>query len=229
MGGNLKDRSQRTPGIAVVHGDTGVGKSTGLIWYGVRRERAVFVRAQQLWTPSAMLHDIADELGIDWVPNLAEMIRRIVQELAAQNKMLLVDEADYVVEQKRLINALRDIHDMSSMPMVLVGMANFLRKLRGRIDQRQFSGRIAYEIEFTPLDLEDTALLARDLLDDGLSIAEEMAAKLHEECEGSTRTICTALQRVEQLAKQKGLRKVTAKDWGTRPLNLMRAGEKTAA
>lgn len=225
LGETLKHRGQRTPGIGVVYGDTGLGKSTGLTWYGVRQERAVYVRALQLWTPSLMLETLAAELDIEPDRSLGKTLNRVVAELAKQDRMVIVDEADYVVDQKRLINTLRDLHDLSTMPLILVGMGDFVKKLKTRVDQRQFTGRVAFEVEFTPLDLEDTTLLADDLLD-GVELDDELLRKLHDTCEGSTRLVCVGLQRIETHARQKGLRKVTAKEWGDRPLNLMAVGER---
>lgn len=226
LGESLKVRGQRAPGIGVVFGDTGVGKTTGLTWYGVRKERAVYVRALQLWTPSVMLHAIASELDVEPSRNLADTVNLIVGELARTGPMIIVDEADYVVDQKRLINTLRDLHDLSTMPVILVGMGDFVRKINTRSDQRQFTGRVAFEVEFTPLDFDDTRLLATELLEDRIEADEDLLKKLHDVCEGSTRLVYVGLQRIEDYAKSKGVRKVTLKEWGERPLNLMGVGQR---
>jgi DNA transposition AAA+ family ATPase len=219
LGDLLETRAARTPGVGVVHGDTGVGKSTGLTWY-VGKKKAPYVRAMQLWTPSSMLAAIAQELDVAPHRDLARMTTEIVNALATQNSMLIVDEADYVVDQKRLLNTLRDIHDLSQVPLILIGMAEFVKKLSSRIDQRQFSGRIAFKVEFEPLDLEDATLLATTLLD-GVKAEADLVKRLHEACEGSTRLITVGLQRIETFAKTKNLKIIGPREWGDRPLNLM--------
>lgn len=224
LGLSLKDRSISTPGIGVVYGDTGFGKTTGLAWYGVRQERAVYVRALQLWTPLTMLETIAGELDVQTDRSLAKTLTRIVSELVAQNRMLIVDEADYVVGNVKLLNTLRDVHDLSTMPVVLVGMADFVKKLRTRMDQRQFSGRVAFELEFKPLDLDDTRLLAKELLDDDVKIDDALLTRLHDACEGSARLVRVGLARIEAFARKKNLRKVTEGDWGAQALHLREAG-----
>ncbi len=224
LGLSLKDRSISTPGIGVVYGDTGYGKTTGLAWYGVRQERAVYVRALQLWTPLTMLETIASELDVQTDRSLAKTLTRIVAELVSQNRMLIVDEADYVVGNVRLLNTLRDLHDLSTMPVVLVGMADFVKKLRSRIDQRQFSGRVAFELEFKPLDLDDTRQLASELLDDDVKIDDKLLLRLHEACEGSARLVRVGLGRIEAFAKKKNLRKVSEAEWGKQPLHMMEVG-----
>jgi|GEM_PF-199976 len=231
LGESLKDRSLSTPGIGVVFGETGYGKTTGLAWYGVRQERAVYVRALQLWSPLTMLETIAGELDVQPDRSLAKTLTRIVGELVRQNRILIVDEADYVVDSKRLLNTLRDLHDLSTMPVILVGMADFVKKLRTRIDQRQFSGRVAFELEFKPLDLDDTHLLAKHLLADDRKpqamlpeIDDALLKRLHEASEGSARLVRVGLARIEQFALKRNLKKVGEAEWGKQPLHMMEAG-----
>jgi DNA transposition AAA+ family ATPase len=219
LGDLLENRAARTPGIGIVTGDTGVGKSTGLTWY-VGKKKAPYVRAMQLWTPSSMLTAIAQELDVAPHRDLARMTTEIVNALATHKSPLIIDEADYVVDQKRLLNPLRDIHDLSQVPLILIGMAEFSKKLSSRIDQRQFSGRVAFKIEFAPLDLEDTNLLATTLLE-GVKMEPDLVQRLHEVCEGSTRLICVGLQLVETHARTKNLKSVGLKEWGDRPLTPM--------
>lgn len=223
LGETLKDRTNRLPGIGVVVGDTGLGKSTGLTWYGVRKAKAVYTRALEVWTPSSMLRAIGTELGVTLPSSLADAIAIVVQHLGQQNRMLLIDEADYVVDKRKLLNTIRDLHDLSTMPVILVGMADFAKKLRARMDQRQFTGRVAFELEFKPLDLADTQLLAHELLD-GVELDEPLMAHIHAGCEGSARLVCVALQRIETFAKKENKRVVTAKLWGDRPLHSLTAG-----
>ena len=173
-----------------------------------------------------MLETIAGELDISPQRSLVHTLHAIVRELVTQNRMLIVDEADYLVDKKALLNTLRDLHDNSTMPLILVGMADFVKKLKSRIDQRQFAGRVAFELEFKPLDLADTTLLAEQLLNDGITAHPELLAKLHAACEGSTRLVCVGLQRIESLAIKKGLKKVTVNDWGDRPLHMMEVGNR---
>lgn len=224
LGESLKDRTLSTPGMGVVYGETGFGKTTGLAWYGVRQVRAVYVRALQLWSPLTMLETICGELDVQPDRSLAKTLTLIVGELVRQNRILMVDEADYIVDSKRLLNTLRDLHDLSTMPVILVGMADFVKKLRTRIDQRQFSGRVAFELEFKPLDLDDTHLLAKFLLADGLKIDDRLLQRLHEASEGSARLVRVGLARIEQFALKKNLKRVTEEDWGKQPLHMMEAG-----
>lgn len=222
QGETLRTRNPRTPGIGVISGDPGFGKSTGITWYGVRRARAIYTRAMELWTPSAMLEAIADELGITIGRNLAKAAQQVVAGLVQQNRMLMIDEADYVVDKPRLINTIRDIHDLSQTPLIMVGMNDFKRKLRAALDQRQFADRVAFELEFQPTDFDDTRLTANELLE--IEIDDELLHRVHDASEGNMRRIVVGLQRIETYFRAKGSKKATAREWGSRPLNLRDAG-----
>ncbi len=215
-------RSQR---IGVVHGDTGLGKTTGLTWYGVRIARAPCVRALELWNPGYMLRAIGRELDIEVSRELAKAVEEIIAELARRNVMLMFDEADYIVDKPRLINTVRDIADIAQTPILLAGMGEFAKKLRARLDQAQFSGRIAFELEFQRLDEEDMHLMAKELLE-GVKIDDALLKKLQADCEGNARLVREGLQRIETFANVKGLDKVTAEKWGAQPLNFMMAPER---
>jgi hypothetical protein len=217
-GETLRTRNPRTPGIGVVSGEPGFGKSTGLTWYGVRKARAIYVRGMELWTPSAMLEAIGDELGITIGRNLAKAAQQVVGGLVQQNRTLIVDEADYVVEKRRLINTLRDIHDLAQTPLILVGMKDFVKKLQAALDQRQFADRVAFSLEFQPTDFEDTRLTANELLE--IEIEDELLHRVHDASEGNMRRIVVGRQRIETHFRAKGAKKATARDWGNRPLNL---------
>lgn len=221
----LKATNPRAPRIGVIYGDTGFGKSTGITWYGVRIARAPYVRAMELWTAGSMLRAIGKELDIEVSRELATATQEIIAELVRRNVTLMIDEADYIVDKRRLINTLRDIHDVAQTPLLMVGMADFAKKLRARIDQRQFSGRIAFEMEFQPLSKKDCAKMAAELLD-GVTLDDAMLDRLHRDCEGSARLVTVGLQRIESFAKTHGYREVTEKKWGDQALNFMVATDR---
>jgi DNA transposition AAA+ family ATPase len=221
-GETLRTRNPQTPGIGTVSGEPGLGKSTALAWYGISKARAIYVRAMELWTPSAMLEAIGDELQVTIGRNLAKAAQQVVAALVQQNRMLIVDEADYVVEKRRLINTLRDIHDLAQTPLILVGMKDFVKKLQAALDQRQFADRVAFSLEFQPTDFEDTRLTANELLE--IEIDDELLRRLHDVSAGNMRRIVVGLQRIETHFRAKGAKRATAKEWGNRPLNLRDSG-----
>ena len=63
----LLTRSQGMPGMGLIYGPTGYGKTTATTWL-VNQVHGVYVRSMALWSPKTMLEAIARELDICQVP-----------------------------------------------------------------------------------------------------------------------------------------------------------------
>ncbi|MFG6462274.1 AAA family ATPase [Roseateles sp. DXS20W] len=210
----LEGRDLGIPGMALVYGETGAGKTTGITWL-VNRTRGVYVRATASWTLNAMLGRVMAELGANPMGRNAAMVDYIVQQLIEHQRPLFVDEADYLLGDARMIETLRDIHDLSGMPVMLVGMANIEKRL---IHRPQLAGRISHWVEFNPADLEDARTLAETVCE--VQLDDELLEKLHRDCAGSMRLMAVGLARIEALGKSNGMKTVTADAWGDRKLHL---------
>lgn len=208
----LLSRSQGMPGMGLIYGPTGYGKTTATTWL-VNQVHGVYVRSMALWSPKTMLEAIARELDIDVRRlTLAGMAGSIVQRLAETGRPLFIDEADYLVDSKRLVDTLRDIHDMSTSPVVLIGMSGIDRKLRGH---PQLTGRMAQWVEFSGMDAEDVRMLADGLCDVKLAddCLDELARRATPKEGGAEiRRVVVGLGNVEQHARRKGLASVSLAD-----------------
>lgn len=203
-------RAQGMPGMGLVHGETGYGKTTAVTWY-VNRCHGVYVRAWATWTPAAMLAAILRELGRGARGSCTQMMSDAIEALALSGRPLFVDEADYLIDNKRMCESLRDLHDMATVPVVLIGM--------GGIDQRlahhkQLTGRVMQDVRFQPLDDEDAQRLAAELCE--VRVQPDLVAALTRQAAGSARLVVVGLARVEQWAKSRGMSSVGAADWGKR-------------
>lgn len=210
----LAGRDLGIPGMALVYGETGAGKTTAITWM-VNRTRGVYVRATASWTLNAMLGRIMAELGAEPMGRNASMVDYIVQQLTESQRPLFVDEADYLLADTRMIETLRDLHDLSGMPVVLVGMASIEKRL---VHRPQLRGRISHWVEFLPADIEDAKTLAETVCE--VKVDEELLERLHRESAGSMRLMAVGLARIESLGKTNGLKTVTAAEWGGRKLFL---------
>lgn len=204
----LMQRHAGMPGMGVVHGDTGQGKSTACAWLN-NKVHGVYVRARALSTPSSFLGSILHELDIEPARSCAGMVDQIVERLALSGRPLMIDEADYVAEKIRLTETLRDIHDLSTVPVLLIGMAGITRKLDRR---RQLSGRLAQSVEFQAMDAEDARAVADALCD--ITVGDDLLADLNEKAGGEIRRVVVGLGRIEQRAKQLGQDHLDRKAWG---------------
>jgi DNA transposition AAA+ family ATPase len=203
----LLNRQPGMPGMGLIYGDTGAGKTTATTWL-ITRNNGVYVRALSTTTPSSLLRTIARELDLDPRPSNVETVELIVQRLAETGRPVFVDEADYLVTQQRLVETLRDIHDLATVPVVLIGMSGIERKLRSR---PQLAGRVSQWVQFKPATREDITLMAAQLCD--IEIDVELLQRLYDATQGSMRLAVVGMSHIEQVGKAKGLKTMTLSDW----------------
>lgn len=206
-GAALLNRAPGMPGMGLCHGPSGYGKSTAIAWLATQ-QHGVYVRARATSTPSSFLELICKELHIGSRNRLAHTVDAIVDRLTETGRPLFVDEADYVIAQNRLADTLRDVHDLSSVPVILVGMAGIDRKISL---SPQLSGRMAQWVEFQPATIADAKLLAAQLCD--ITVADDLVAELHARASGSVRLFVVGLGKIEQFARARGSNKVELADW----------------
>ncbi|MEX2524461.1 MAG: ATP-binding protein [Gammaproteobacteria bacterium] len=218
-GDALISRQPGMPGMGLLSGPTGYGKTVSVAWYAIQC-RGVFVRAMANWSPSAMLSSILRELDVEMNGTNADKTTRIIELLAQHQRPVFIDEADYLVRSQMMMETLRDLHDLSNVPVILVGEEHMHRKLQG---YTRLTRRLAQHVEFTGADIEDARILADQLSE--VTIADDLLGDLHyaacakkrgsNEAIGgaSAGLIVVGLSRIEQLARNKGIKTVAAKDW----------------
>lgn len=210
----LRTRNIGTPGIGLIWGPSGLGKTTAATWFCDQYD-AVYVRAWSTWTPGAMLGAICAALDLPAQTRISAAIDQIVLALSRTQRPLFVDEADYLLGSARLLDTLRDLHDVSSAPVIVVGMGEFRRRAERR---EQFAGRVTARVEFRPADLEDARTTATAMLE-RVRPTDDLLARLVQETGGSMRRIVSGLAQVERLATRRRLAEVSLADWGARPFD----------
>jgi len=205
----LLTRTPGTPGIGLIFGKSGLGKTTATAWF-VNQCNGVYVRALSTWTPGAMLQSILRELDVAPTKlRAASMVTQIADVLRVTGRPLFLDEFDYIVEDRKMTETLRDIHDISSVPIVLVGMDGVQQKVQLR---DQFVNRIAQWVEFKPADFEDCQLLSKSLCE--ITIKTELLRKLFDSSKGVIRLIVIGLDAIERKARTLGVSEIGSEQWG---------------
>ncbi len=215
-GDALIQRDPGMPGIGMIWGPTGYGKSTAAAWF-VNQCHGVYIRALAQWSPKSMLTAVARELDFDSRGlNNGELVEHIVQRLAETGRPIFIDEADYVVERKRLTDTLRDIHDLSTVPVILIGMHGIEKRIRSN---PQFTGRVAQWVAFEGLDMEDTRMLADGLCE--VEVKDDLLEMLHAEASpkgaggagAEVRRLVVGLGQIEHYARSRGRDVMALADW----------------
>lgn len=194
--GELERRESMVPGLGLIHGHQGYGKTVATHWYAVQ-SAAVYVRAQGAWTVNWMLMDLAATLGLAPEGISRANFRNIVSELGKRPRLVMVDEADYVIRERKMLDTVRDLHDATGAPLVLVGMAGCKEAVARK--SPQFWSRVSQEVEFVPLSVEDVRVIALDLAD--LQLQEDLARKIQRQTEGNFRKTVVLLNQIEVICK----------------------------
>jgi hypothetical protein len=211
---DLISRPMGTEGMGLLWGEPGEGKSTAIA-YVVGQTDGVYVRAVGCWTVTSMLGEICRELGGARMLRRADMIDFIVERLrlAEKTRPLFVDEADYLFRQQEMVDALRDIYDLSGSPVILVGMEDIARRIQAH---GRFARRITQWVEFTGIDLSDARIVADTLCE--ITVEDCLLNHLHTTARGNVGRMVVGISKIERMAKASGLSAVTHKQWGDREL-----------
>ena len=206
-----ENRAAGVPGMGCFFGRTGYGKTTAGI-VATNTYNAVHVEAIPLGGIKGLLELIAAELGLK-VGRLSSvnLFKGIAQELAVSRRPLIIDEADLVMTD-RSADTIRLLHEKSGVPVILMGLDVLPHKL---VRWEQLHGRMLAWVEAEPAVLDDVQHLAR-LYVPGVEIDAALKAAVLAASKASLRYITTNLAAIRGLAAERGLRRVTLEDWGSR-------------
>lgn len=195
----LKERPHSMPGMGVVFGPPGYGKTTAVDYLSTRDGGHLLI-ASATWSVATLVGQLADAVGARAGRSAADTLTRSIEELQRAPAPIFIDEVDRIIEQRRLIELIREIYDRSECPVVLVGMDG----LRAEVARYpQLDGRIGRFVEFQPADLDDAAMLAATLCE--VRLSPEFLARIHGLAGGEPRQIVKALQAAEEIAQRDNL------------------------
>lgn len=192
---SLEGREAGVPGLALVWGTRGLGKTRAALWYAAKNG-AVYVRAKTRWTDSWMLEEIASEIGLSFGnrPTLKSLFEGVVGNLKERSRLIIVDEVN--IPQMSCLNTLRDVHDLSDNPFLFVGHEGIIQRLK---PIGPLFDRLLYITEFKPFGVNDL----KDFSDQCLEIpaSEEALNKVVKLTQGNVRKSIVLLKGAENRAK----------------------------
>ncbi len=154
----VKQLPNNIPKIILVYGEYGLGKSETIKWWTFKND-CIYVRANQGMTSRWLLSEIAEELGEEAFWHIQDTFNLVEQKLKQNPKPLIIDEVDYLVNNN-VIEVLRDLHDRTGCPMILVGMVNIDKKLSR---YPHLKDRIYKSFKFESYDKQDIKQILSEL------------------------------------------------------------------
>lgn len=213
---HLVNRASSMPGMGVMYGPSGFGKSTAMAVVA-NKHRAVYIECRSYLTKKSLLLMILEEIGIRPGKTIYEMVKQIGEELVLSRRPLIIDEMDHIVD-RNLVELVRDIYEVSNAPVLMVGEERFPAKLKR---WERFHNRILDWCPAEPCDLEDGRKLVK-LYSPDQPIADDLLERVIEVTRGVTRRVVVNIENIRQHFKSTGggsgpAKAATLKDWGSRP------------
>lgn len=156
---NLKNKPDNISKIGLIYGEAGLGKTKTAQYLAIKFD-AIYVRAINSMTPKWLMEEIAKEL--DEIPRFftADIFRQCVNTLRQNPQIIIIDEIDYLLKDFKTIEILRDLHDETGVPIILVGMDLAKHKLK---KYTHLYDRISEIYHFTEFDFKDIKQITEEL------------------------------------------------------------------
>lgn len=125
---NLINKPKNLPKMGLVYGEPGLGKSQTALWLACKYD-GIYLRASNLMTGRWLLEEMVKEL--DEIPRFltSDNFNIVVKKLKQTPQVIFIDEIDYLMNNYKTIETLRDIHDETGSPIIFIGMGLAHRKL----------------------------------------------------------------------------------------------------
>lgn len=204
--GRLQNARPGIPKMCLIHGIYGVGRSETALWWAAQHDDCKFIRLVSLIEAPWLLSTIIAEMG--QVPERVKEKRfnQLINILLDRQYTLVFDEVDYVTGDRKAIEMLRDIHDITGTIIVFIGMEDAERKLNR---YPHLNDRVMERIRFDKLTLEDIRTAAHELCE--VKLTDDAISYIHSEAP-RFRPLIQKIYRAEALAKTNSLKEVTAAD-----------------
>ena len=199
MMNNLQNRAEGVPGMGLVYGEPGLGKTQAIKWWAFKND-AILIRCNQMMSARWLLKEILDYMSEIKPYSISDSFDEVIRNLILTPRILIVDEVDYLtMDKNKSIEILRDIHDKTKVPVVLVGMTNAHSRLK------KFShlyDRLSEIVKFERFSKADIKTIVKELSEIELT---DCAIKYIYSNLNRFRQIVKVINKAETIAKANGL------------------------
>ena len=156
---NLINKPKNIPKMGLVYGEPGLGKSQTALWLACKYN-GIYLRASNLMTGRWLLEEMVKEL--DEIPRFltSDNFNIVVKKLKQNPQVIFIDEIDYLMNNYKTIETLRDIHDETNCPIIFIGMGLAHRKLER---YKHLYDRFSEVLKFETFGVNDLCHIANQL------------------------------------------------------------------
>ena len=199
---NLLNKPKNIPKMGLIYGEPGLGKSQTALWLACKYD-AIYLRVTNLMTGRWLLEEIAKEM--DEIPRYltSDNFNLIVQKLKQKPQLIIVDEIDYLMNNLKTIEILRDIHDETDCPIIFVGMGLAHKKLER---YKHLFDRFSEIVKFETFGVNDLSQIVSQLSE--VTFTPDAVEYIHSKF-NRFRQIVQLINQMETFAKDNNLTEIT--------------------
>jgi DNA transposition AAA+ family ATPase len=202
--GHIHTQNKKANRMMMVLGDPGLGKTEAAMRYQINNPGVVYIRAKALISPRWMLEDLVRELGEQPMYRASALFGQAKEQLDKNPRLIIIDEADYLLHDPRAMETLRDLHDTTAAAFCIIGMELLDKKVAR---YRHLFDRFAEVVKFKELTLNDVKNVAAQNCE--VKISDDAAAFIHKNTP-RFRQVMNWLYKAENLAQANSLKEITA-------------------
>lgn len=199
---NLINQPKNIPKIGLVYGEPGLGKSQTALWLACKYD-GIYLRASNLMTGRWLLEELVKEL--DEIPRFltSDNFNIVVKKLKQNPQVIFIDEIDYLMNNYKSIETLRDIHDETGCPIIFIGMGLAHRKLER---YKHLYDRFSEILKFEIFGINDLSQIFGQLSE--ISFTPDAIEYIHTKY-NRFRQIVQLINQMENFAKENNLSEIT--------------------
>jgi len=213
----LKNRGPGDPGLFVISGPSGYGKSIAAA-HAKSQHQAYYVQLDDFVSKKSLLVTLCRTFGLcayDKKPKgtTADLAEMVGAQLAASRRVLILDEFDFAAD-KELVMAVFSIYEKSKASIILIGEEAMPAKLA---KWEKFDGRVLDTLYAEPVGMKDASTLAQHKYPD-FTLSDDLLAHLVAIAKGSVRRVNNNLAIIYNEALSMGWERCDLALWGERKL-----------
>ena len=156
---NLVNKPKNIPKMGLVYSEPGLGKTQSALWLACKYD-GIYLRASNLMTGRWLLDGLIKEM--DELPRYltSDNFNLVVKKLKTNPKVIFIDEIDYLMNNFKTVEILRDLHDETDCPIIMIGMGLAHRKLER---YKHLYDRFSEILKFETFGVNDIAQIVNEL------------------------------------------------------------------